>query len=70
MFCTFTIITFLNQQVESFKKHHKKLLLKILNFVHNLFYNFNISIFNFNVEVEGQSIISKSLTLRNLFDFF
>jgi hypothetical protein len=30
---TFNIITFLNQQVESFARHHKKLELVILNFV-------------------------------------
>jgi hypothetical protein len=31
--CTFNITTFLKQQVEGFKRHHKKLKLQILSFV-------------------------------------
>jgi hypothetical protein len=35
-----------------------------------MFYNFNISTFNFNVEVGGQTIYSKSVTLKALVAFF
>jgi hypothetical protein len=33
-------------------------------------YNFNINTFNFNVDVGGHKIISKTVTLRTLFAFF
>jgi hypothetical protein len=35
-----------------------------------MFYNFNINTFNFNVEVGGQTVISKSIALRTLLAFF
>ena len=50
--------------------NHTKLELVILSLVIKIFYNFNINSFNFNVEVGGQTIISKSLTLRTLVTFF
>ena len=50
--------------------NHTKLELVILSLVIKIFYNFNINSFNFNVEVGGQTIISKSVTLRTLVAFF
>jgi hypothetical protein len=60
----------LNQKVEGFKRHHFKIKLEILNVVTTIFYNFNINISNFNVEVGGQTIISKSATSKTLLAFF
>jgi len=50
--------------------NHTKLELVILSLVIKIFYNFNINSFNFNVEVGGQTIISKSVTWRTLVAFF
>jgi hypothetical protein len=50
---TFNVITFLNQQVESFKRNHKKIELVILNLAAKKVYDCNINAFNFNVEVGG-----------------
>jgi|AntAceMinimDraft_5_1070358.scaffolds.fasta_scaffold126878_2 hypothetical protein len=37
---------------------------------HQIFFNFSINYFNFNVKVGGQKIISKSVTLKTLVAFF
>jgi hypothetical protein len=66
----FRIITFFNQQVECFKRHHTNLELWISKFLTYNAYNFNINTSNVNDEVGGQTTISKSVTLRTLVFFF